>query len=115
MSKKEKEKDHFADSPFGVLALKKLQKRGPLPENFRLFSAGWMGKDPEDWTAMKVIGAVFREAKTGPNKGKLSIMVEGTKREVFVTEDEMQAFEAIKKAGKKTTKQPLVEDSGPGL
>lgn len=82
------EHDVFADQTYGKLAL---QKMAPVPQNFRLFSAGWLGKKPEEFTVMEVCGAEFRVAKRGPNKGKLSIMVPGTKRTTYVTKDEMKA------------------------
>ncbi len=82
------EHDVFAEQPYGKLALQKL---GAVPENFRLYYAGWLGKKPEDFTVMEVTGAQFRVAKRGPNKGKLSIMVPGTKRTTYVTKDEMKA------------------------
>lgn len=80
------EHDIFAEQSYGKAALKKM---APVPENFRIYSAGWLGEKPEDWTVMEVTGAQFRAAKTGKNKGKLSVMVAGTKRTVYVTHDEM--------------------------
>lgn len=85
------EHDVFSEQSYGKAALKKL---APLPENFRLYSAGWLGKKPEDWSVMEVTGAQFRVAKRGPNKGKLSMIIPGTKRTVFVTSDEMKAAAA---------------------
>lgn len=78
----------FADTQYGQLALEKL---APVPENFRLFEAGWLGKRPEDWRVMCVKGAEFRVAKTGPRKGTLSIMVKGTERSVCLTREEIAA------------------------
>ncbi len=80
------EKDIFAEQPYGKLALKKL---APVPANFRLYEAGWLGKRHEDWNVMEVTGAEFRVAKTGPNKGKLSIKVKGTQRSTHVTREEI--------------------------
>lgn len=82
------DEDVFAEQSYGKAAL---QKMAPVPEGFRLYSAGWLGDKPADWTVMEVTGAQFRVAKSGPNKGKLSIMVPGTKRTVYVTETEMKA------------------------
>ena len=82
------EQDVFADQPYGKVALQKL---APVPENFRLYSACWLGKEPKDFTVMEVTGAEFRVAKTGPNKGKLSVLVAGTKRTTYVTSAEMKA------------------------
>lgn len=81
-------KDIFAETQYGKLALEKL---APVPENFRLFEAGWLGKRPEDWRVMCVKGAEFRVAKTGPRKGTLSIMVKGTERSVCLTREEIAA------------------------
>lgn len=78
----------FAEQGFGQLALQKL---APVPENFRLYAAGWLGQRPEDFTVMEVTGAQFRAALRGPNKGKLSILIPGTKRTVYVTRAEIEA------------------------
>lgn len=83
------EKDLFAEQPYGQLALKKL---APVPANFRLYQAGWLGKHPKDFTVMEVRGGEFRVAKSGPNKGKLSILIPGTTRITHVTKDEMNAL-----------------------
>ena len=85
------QKDLMAEQGYGKAALQKL---APTPEHFRLYQAEWLGDKPSEWTVMKVTGAEFRVAKTGPNKGKLSVMVEGSKRTAFVTSDEMRAFDA---------------------
>lgn len=82
------DQDLFAEQRYGKIAL---QKMAPVPENFRLYSAGWLGEKPKDWSVMEVTGAQFRVAKSGPNKGKLSIVVPGTKRTVYVTSTEMNA------------------------
>lgn len=84
--------DVFADSDFGRAALKQL---APVPENFRLYSAGWLGDGPADFNVMEVVGAEFRAAKTSPNKGKLSVLVPGTTRKCWVSKADMSA------AGKK--------------
>lgn len=84
-------KDLMAEQNYGKAAL---QKMAPTPENFRLYEAEWLGDRPKSWTVMKVTGAEFRAAKTGPNKGKLSVMVDGSKRTAFVTAEEMRAFDA---------------------
>ncbi len=81
------EKDIFAEALYGQVALKKL---APVPANFRLYSAGWLGEKPADWTTMKVTGAEFRVAKTGKNAGQLSIMIEGTRRDAYVTRQEIK-------------------------
>ncbi|UVT00047.1 hypothetical protein [Burkholderia glumae] len=81
--------DPFADTSFGRLALKKIK---PTSSNFRLFEAGWLetGGPPETWEIFEVIGAEFREAKRGPNKGKLSIMVPNTRCIVHLHRDELR-------------------------
>jgi hypothetical protein len=84
--------DIFATERFGQVALRKL---APVSETFRLFSAGWLGTKPKDWKTMRVTGADFRVAKSGPNKGQLSIMVKGTQRSAYVTKEELKAQDAI--------------------
>jgi len=72
----------FEETSFGKAALAKMRE---VPENFRIYCAG---VDSFDSGIFKVAGAEFRVAKAGPNKGKLSIMVPGTKRIVYVTREE---------------------------
>lgn len=79
--------DAFKDTSFGKAALRKI---GTVSENFRLYEAGYMEEKPADFSVMKVTGAEFRAAKKGPNKGKLSILVEGTRKTVYVTKEECQ-------------------------
>ncbi|ADP97764.1 hypothetical protein [Marinobacter adhaerens] len=81
------EKDVFAHTAFGKLALKKMQ---PVPDNFRLFEAGWLGEQPKDWEVMEVKGAEFRRAKSGPRKGRLAIKIRGTERTVYLTKDQIK-------------------------
>lgn len=81
------ERDIFAETPYGKAALKKMQ---PVPENFRLFEAGWLGEQPEDWEIMEVKGAEFRKAKSGPRKGRLAIRIRGTERTVYLTKDQIR-------------------------
>lgn len=66
-----------------------LERFGPVPENFRIYAAGWLGDKPEEWRVMGVTGAEFRAAKSGKNKGKLCIMIPGTKRTAYVTREDM--------------------------
>lgn len=77
--------DIFARSPFGQAALKKM---GKMPDDFRLYFAGWLG----DSATMEVRGATFREAKKGPNKGKMCIKLPNSDRTVYVTRAEMAEF-----------------------
>ena len=62
----------FENQPFGNIAM---QKIGDVDCNFRLFSASWLGNNPRESSIMRVTGAIFRRAKSGPNKGVLSIKV----------------------------------------
>lgn len=78
------EEDLFASTSYGKAALKKL---GDVPQNFRLYSAGWIGKKPADWNEMRVTGRVFRASRSG----KLDIPVPGTIQSVIVSKDEMRA------------------------
>lgn len=65
-----------------------LEKMGPQPENFYLYCWEWMEKRPP-FRNFRITGAVFREAKRGPNKGKLCVKVPGTDRAVYFTEQEL--------------------------
>ncbi len=80
--------DILATTSYGVVALRKL---APVPENFRLYYAGWVEEHPDDWRTMKVKGAVYRAAKSGPNKGVLSIKIKGSQRSACVTREEIDA------------------------
>lgn len=71
--------DYFADTEFGKAALKQMN---PVPQNFRLYEG-----ESVQMGVMRVTGAQFREAKRGPNKGKLSVMVPGTQKTVFVVKE----------------------------
>lgn len=90
--------DIFADCTFGKLALQKIASSN---QNFRLFEAGWLGSgSPEQREVMKVTGAEFREALSGKNKGRLSIMIPHTSRSVYVTAREMDEFEFLEAVSK---------------
>lgn len=82
--------DVFAKTSYGKAALNKL---APTPDNFRIYEAGWLGRHLREFKVMKVTGAEFRLAKTGLNAGKMSIMVKGSKRTVYLTKDEIGKFE----------------------
>lgn len=77
------------DTSFGKVALSKLS---PVPENFRIYEAGWLGSKPSEFTVMEVKGAEFRAAKSGPNKGELKIKIPNTNRTVYVTKEEIAAY-----------------------
>src|SRR5579859_3543555 len=87
----------FDNEVFGQIARDKMKKMSggkDLDPNFRLYIAGWIENGPpEAWDALEVTGAVLREAKSGPSKGKLRIPVPGTKLTAIVTKSEMEAFE----------------------
>lgn len=83
--------DIFAAQPFGILAL---QKIGPVPDNFRLYEAGWIGSNPSYSRIMKVTGCEFREAKSGPRKGELCMPVKGTTKVAYITNEELAIFKA---------------------
>lgn len=82
--------DPFAEYAYGKLALMKIGSADP---NFRLYKAGWLGKSNER-EAMRVTGATFREALSGPNKGRLCIKIEGSEHSALVTAREMDEYEA---------------------
>lgn len=77
------DEDIMAATSYGKAALRKL---GDVPENFRIYFAGWLGKTPADWNEMRVKGRVFRTGRDG----KLNIPVPGTIRSVVVTREEME-------------------------
>lgn len=82
------DKSGFEDTVINRLALEKL---APVPENFRIYAAGWIGNNPKEWRVMDVSGAEFRRAQSGPNKGLLTIMIPGTKRTAYITKEEIAA------------------------
>ncbi len=79
----------FEKYAYGIAAMKKM---GEVSEDFRLYQCGWIGGgQPDKWHGMQCEGAEFRAAKSGPNKGVLSIMIPGTKRSVYVSRAEIEA------------------------
>lgn len=86
--------DLFAEYSYGKVAL---QKIGATDPSFKLFFAGWLG-DGKKREVMRVKGAIFREAKSGPNKGQLCIKVPDTERSALVTSHEMGEYEAANPA-----------------
>jgi hypothetical protein len=75
--------DLFTDTGFGRAALKKL---GPVPSNFRLYRAEWLGKNLQEATEMRVTGREFRASRSGA----LNVPVPRTIRTVVVTREEIQ-------------------------
>lgn len=71
--------DFFMDQWYAPLALAKIKPASP---NFRIYEVGWLetGGPSDTWDTLEVIGAEFREVKSGPRKGRLAIMVPGTRR-----------------------------------
>ena len=67
------------------------KKMGSVPDGFAFYEFGWLGDRPEDFTVMQVRGAVFREAKSGKNKGRRTVIVPGTERTIYVTDQEIKA------------------------
>ena len=84
--------DEFAGFSFGKAALEKLS---PLPANFRLYEA----ESLRNGKGMKITGAEFRVAQRGHNKGKLCILVPGTRKVVRVTQDEINYANAKEASG----------------
>jgi hypothetical protein len=82
----------FAKESYGQIAL---QKMGQTDPNFILYEAGCLetGGAPCTWDVFEVKGALFREAKRGPRKGEVCVMVKGTKQTAYVTKAEMKAWE----------------------
>lgn len=83
----------YNDSDIGQLALQKL---GNVHQNFRVYCVGIKPEPPKEWTHVEVVGAEFREPKSGPNKDKLSIMVPGTRRCLKLTRQELDDYRAKK-------------------
>lgn len=76
--------------PLAIAAKAKMKN---LPENFLIYKFEWLGDITDrESCVMEVIGAVFREAKSGPRKGELCIMVKGTEKVAFLTPDEIDAL-----------------------
>lgn len=79
----------FEQYAYGIAAIKKM---GNVSENFRLYQCGWLGgPTPNEWHGMECIGAEFRASQSGANKGKLCIMIPGTRVSVYVSREEINA------------------------
>lgn len=76
----------FESTDYGKVAIDKIK---PTDPNFRLFYAGWLEDGKAD--VMKIKGAVFRAAKSGPNKGRMCMIVKGTEQVAYVSVSEMDA------------------------
>jgi hypothetical protein len=82
----------FAQETFGKIAFERAGEGNP---DFRLYEVGWLetGGHPSTWNVLECKGAIFRESARGPRKGQKCIMVKGSKRTVYVTKAEMEAYE----------------------
>lgn len=79
--------DRYWDTTgFGKAALKKL---GEVPENFRLYYAGWVGEFP-NCHGMQVTGAEFQRMKRKTTHGT---KIKGTERSVYVSKAEIKENE----------------------
>lgn len=74
------------ESGFGKAAL---QKMGEVPDNFRLYSAGWVGEYP-NCHGMQVTGAEFERMKRKTTHGN---KIKGTERSVYVSKNEIKEAE----------------------
>lgn len=63
--------DIMTKTSYGKAALKKF---GAVPDGFEIFAAGWIGKNPKDWNAMRVTGAQFNGRKRIPNTTMTTIV-----------------------------------------
>jgi len=77
--------DIFLEHKSGRLALSKI--KDSVSENFRFYEV----ESIQGTDAIKYTGCEFRLAKSGKHKGKLSVMVNGTDRIVFVTRAELES------------------------
>ena len=84
--------NRFAQEAFGKIAFERAAEGNP---DFQLYEVGWLetGGHPSTWSVLECKGAIFRESTRGPRKGQKCIMVKGSKRTVYVTKDEMKAWE----------------------
>lgn len=84
------------DDAFGGTAIERamINKIGKMPDNFRVYCAGWIGKTPADWKTMSVAGALFEPITRGKRKGRMLKMIVGTKRSVTVTREEIKVATA---------------------
>mgnify|MGYP001315064590 CR=1 FL=1 len=78
------DEDVLGATSFGKAALKKL---GRVPEGFRIYSAGIVGKCLEQAEGMRVTGRVFKLSRDGATLTPVA----GTVRSVVVTSAEIQA------------------------
>ena len=77
--------DEIGRTPFGKVAMRKLNEDGATAKNFRLFYMENLGNG-----VMLLKGAIFRRAKSGKNKGKLSVRVPRTTVTTYVCASEVE-------------------------
>lgn len=80
--------DWMARENYGKAAMKTLE---PVPPNFRIFKMERLGVELPESTGIRITGAEFQVATSGPELGLLSVMVEGSERTVRVTTEEIKA------------------------
>jgi hypothetical protein len=73
-------------------AIAKLAKQTPLPDNFMIYQAGWIGDMDSDARVMKLEGCEFRVALSGPNKGQLCVPIPNTGRTAWLSVEEIRAL-----------------------
>ena len=79
--------DMMNDYPPSLAGIKKMRE---VPDGFCFYAFAWLGDNPEDFDVMRLTGAVYREAKSGPNKGKRTIQVPNSVRNIYVTAQEIK-------------------------
>lgn len=77
------------DTSYGRLALLKFNDSHP---DFVVYEAEWLSDDTGQRAVLKVTGAVVRAAKSGPRKGERVVVMPNTKRHVYISRDELEAF-----------------------
>ena len=80
----------FETFQYGMIALKHF---GDVPENFRIYDAGFEPQPPKLWNGIRVTGAQFEVESEGLNKGKLCKIIPGTIRKCTVTRKEIEEFD----------------------
>lgn len=80
----------FEDTSYGRIAMKQF---GEVPEGFRIYQVSLQGEHP-NYHGIQVVGAEFRQAKSGMRKGQLCMHVKGTDRSTYVSNAAMKAEES---------------------
>lgn len=87
----------FEDTPCGRAAMRKF---GKVHEDFRIFEMG----RADAYGTFFAKGQVFRKAKSGPYKGKLSVPVKGTLKETYISASDFAVAEAAEVAALRVAK-----------